>query len=209
MIVKRGAHGNVGPVTLPAPADPERFRKPDPSAPPQNVDVGEFRQGSPLSQWALARYLVGRAITESMGRSLLVVGLLLLVLSGLAWWGLHSPLLGVLVLLVAIGVLLLRALLLGVVRRLTGFRTYQPIEERMRAMVDDTRSDVLAELRRIGLPGRMWTLPLLALRFLGRNRRRDTLDRLKRFEIDRAVPRARLDEMHLLIRSVLGTESNR
>ena len=109
-----------------------------------------------------------------------------------------------LVLLVAVGVLLLRAVLLGVVRRLTGFRQYAPIEERMKALVDDTRSDVLRELRRIGLPGRIWTLPLLALRLLGRTRRRDTLERLRRFEIDRAVPRARLDELHLLIRSALG-----
>jgi hypothetical protein len=196
----------------PVPADPERFRKhpPGPQGPePENLDVGEFRQGSPLSQWALARYLVGRAITESMGWSLLVVGVVLLVLSALVWLGLHSALLGVLVLIVALGVLLLRALLLGVVRRLTGFRQYAPIEERMKSLVDDTRSDVLRELRRIGLPGRMWTLPLLAIRFLGRNRRRDTLERLKQFEISRAVPRSRLDEMHLLIRSAVGAPPQR
>jgi hypothetical protein len=176
---------------------------------PENVDVGEFRQGSPLSQWALSRYLVGRAITESMGRALLVAGVVLIIVSALLWWGLDSALLGVLLLIVAFGVLLMRTVLLAIVRRLTGFGQYQPIEERMKALVDDTRSDVLGELRRIGLPGRTWTLPLLAIRFLGRKRRRDTVERLRRFEVERAVPRARLDEMHLLIRSALGAEPPR
>lgn len=193
-----------GPPVPATPPDGDWFRKPEPQQGGDATDVGEFRQGSPLSQWALSRYLVGRAITESIGWSLLVVGVVLLALSALAWAGLHSTLLGVLVLLLAIGVLLLRAVLLAVVRRLTGFRQYAPIEERMKALVDDTRSDVLRELRRIGLPGRIWTLPLLALRFLGRNRRRDTVERLRTFELDRAVPRARLDELHLLLRSALG-----
>ncbi len=193
---------------VPDPAEPQWLRKPE-GPPPEHADVGEFRQGSPLSQWALARYLVGRAITESMGNALLTVGVLLLALAALAWWALDSVLLGVLVLVVAVGVLLLRAVLLGIVRRLTGFRQYAPIEERMTALVDDTRSDVLGELRRIGLPGRMWTLPLLALRFLGRTRRRDTLERLKRFEVARAVPRARLDELHLLLRTAFGAEPPR
>ena len=190
---------------MPAPADPERFRK----AEPDPVDVGEFRQGSPLSQWALARYLVGRAITESVSRSLLVVGVVLLVLGALASWVLDWLVVGILLFVVAAGVLVLRFLLLAIVRRLTGFRQYRPIEDRMTALVDDTRGDVLGELRRIGLPGRLWTLPLLALRFFGRRRRRDTIDRLKQFEIERAVPKARLDELHLLIRSALGAEPPR
>lgn len=188
---------------LPAPPGPDPFRKPEQS---DYADIGEFRQGSPLSQWALARYLVGRAITESMGWSLLAVGGVLLGVSALVWWLLHSTLFGVLILVVALGVLLLRALLLGIVRRLTSFRQYQPIEERMRALVDDTRSDVLAELRRVGLPGRRWTLPLLAVRLLGRGRRRATIERLKSFDVNRAVPKSRLDEMHLLLRSALGSQ---
>ena len=104
----------------------------------------------------------------------------------------------------AVAVLLFRALLLGIVRRLTGFRHYGPIEERMTALVADTRSDVLRELRRIGLPGRMWTLPLFVFRFLGRDRRRVTLERLLQFEVGRAVPQSRLDELHLLIRTAFG-----
>ncbi len=170
----------------------------------EGVDVGEFAQGSPLSQWALARYLVGRAIAESIGWSMLIVGVVLLGLSALAWWGLDSTLLGVLVLVLAVGVLVLRALVLAVVRRLTGFGTYAPIEDRMRALVDDTSADVLRELRRVGLPGRIWTLPLLAIRLLRRSRREDTQRRLRQFEVERAVPRARLDELHLLLRAAVG-----
>ena len=177
-----------------------------PSGPPgdtgsaDNVDVGQFRQGSPFSQWALARYLVGRAITESVGTSLLVIAVLVVVLGVLAKVFLHSTVLLVLLIIIAVGVLLLRGVLLAVVRRLTGFARFGPLEERMTALVDDTKSDVLRELRRIGLPGHLLTLPLLALRFLGRTRREDTLTRLKQFETERAVPKARLDEMHLLIR---------
>ena len=74
----------------------------------------------------------------------------------------------------------------------------------MQALVDDTRADVLRELRRIGLPGRVLTLPLLGFRLLSRRRRRDTLDRLRTFQADRAVPKARLDELHLLLRQVFG-----
>ena len=63
---------------------------------------------------------------------------------------------------------------------------------------------MLAELRRIGLPGRVWTLPLLAVRLLGRRRRGETLERLRTFELERAVPRSRLDELHLLLRRAVG-----
>jgi hypothetical protein len=166
-------------------------------------DVGEFRPGSPLSQWALARYLVGRAIGESVGSSLLVVALMILAGAGLLWWAGGAGW-AVLVAVVALAVLAIRAVLLAVLRRLTAARAYAPVERRLRSLVADTRSDVLRELRRIELPGRTWTLPLLALRFLGRERRRLSIERLRRFEVDRAVPTARLDELHLLLRSALG-----
>lgn len=167
-------------------------------------DVGEFRQGSPLSQWGLARYLVGRAITESVGAALLVVAVVLLALAVLLEWVVHSTVLAVLVVLVAVGVLVLRWAMLAIIRRLTGFRRFRPIEQRMTALVGDTRSDVLRELRRVGLPGRTWTLPLLAFRFLGRDRRKDTIAKLRSFELDRAVPKARVDEMFLLLRQAFS-----
>lgn len=59
---------------------------------------------------------------------------------------------------------------------------------------------MLRELRRIGLPGRVVTLPLLALRLPGRRRRADTVTRLRGFDIERVVPKARLDETFLLLR---------
>ncbi|MGH8860046.1 MAG: hypothetical protein ACRDVG_02225 [Jatrophihabitantaceae bacterium] len=182
---------------------PDILRKGE--VPPRNEpEVGEFRQGSATSQWALARYLVGRAITEAAGWSLMFLGVLLVVLAVLAQILVHSTFLAVVLGLLAVGVLVLRWLLLGIVRRLTGFQRFGPLEDRMRALVDDTRADVLRELRRIGLPGRIFTLPLLAFRFLGRERRADTVARLRLFETERAVPRARLDELHLVMREAFG-----
>jgi hypothetical protein len=185
---------------LPEPTNqPERisFQKAtgDPGEP---IDVGEFRQGSPVSQWALGRYLVGRAIGESVGNSLMIVAVVILALAGLIWWA-GSIFWAVVVAIIALGVLLMRAVMLAVLRRLTAAGQYGPLEERLRSLVSDTRSDVLRELRRIGVPGHTWTLPLLGLRLFRRKRRADTLERLKRFQLDNAVPKARLDELHLLL----------
>jgi hypothetical protein len=166
-------------------------------------EVGEFRQGSPLSQWALARYLVGRAIGESVGGTLLLVALALFALAALSQWGLHTTFLTVVLVGLALIVLLVRWVVLSVLRRLTAADRYGPLEARLRALVSDTRGDVLKELRRVGLPSHTFTLPLLALRLVGR-RRKVTLDRLRTFDIDRAVPKARLDELHLLLRDVAG-----
>jgi hypothetical protein len=181
---------------------PEPRSGPDPDE-PVGVDVGAFEQGSPVSRWALARYLVGRAIGESIGRSLLVVALLFLILAALVEWA-GSTFWSIVIALIALAVLGLRAIMRAVLRRLTAVDRVAPLEARMRALVADTRSDVLAELRRIGLPGRTWTLPLLVLRLLGRQRRRRTLARLRTFELERVVPKARVDELHLLLRDSLG-----
>ncbi len=161
-------------------------------------DIGDFRQGSPLSQWALARYLVGRALGESVGHTLLMVALVLLGLAAAGEWGLHSTVLAVVMAVLAVLVLLLRAGLRTILRRLTEADRYGPIETRLRELVSDTRGDVLKELRRVGLPSHTVTLPLLAMRLIGR-RRKATLARLREFEIGRAVPKARLDELHMLL----------
>jgi hypothetical protein len=166
-------------------------------------EVGEFRQGSPLSQWALARYLVGRAIGESVGRTLLVVAALVLALAAASQWGLRLTFLTVLLVLVALAVLLVRWVLRVVLRRLTAADRYGPVETRLRALVSDTHADVLRELRRVGLPSHTITLPLLGLRLAGR-RRAETLQRLRGFEIDRTVPKARLDELHMLLQQAAG-----
>jgi hypothetical protein len=168
-------------------------------------EVGDFRQGSELSQWALARYLVGRAIGESVGRALLVVAAVLVALGALIWWA-GSRFWAVVLVVVACGVLALRGLLRAVLRRLTAAGAYAPLEQRLRALVADTRGDVLRELRRVGVPGHTWTLPLLGFRLARRRSRARTLERLRGFDVDRAVPAARLDELHLLLRSAVGRD---
>jgi hypothetical protein len=185
----------------PAVPDPLPPRGADPGAPA--IDVGDFEQGTPVSRWALARYLVGRAVAESVSRSLLLVGLLVVGLAAVAEWVLHSTFLAVVVAIIALGVLGLRAILRAVLGRLIAADQMAPLEARLRALIADTRSDVLRELRRIGLPGRTWTLPLLAFRLVGK-RRRETLERLRGFDVDRAVPRSRIDELHLLLRAAIG-----
>jgi hypothetical protein len=169
-------------------------------------EVGEFRQGSALSQWALARYLVGRAIAESVSRTLLVIAVLVLALAVACQWGLHLTFVTVLLVIVAAVVLLLRWVLRTVLRKLTAADRYGPIEARLRALVSDTHGDVLRELRRAGLPSHTLTLPLLALRLAGK-RRAETLARMRSVEIGRAVPQARLDELHMLLREAAGRPS--
>jgi hypothetical protein len=179
--------------------DLDRTARPDPL-----IDVGDFRPGSPLSQAALARYLVGRAIAESVGNALMVLAVAVLVVAGLIWWA--GSLFGaVLIAVIALCVLGLRALLLAVLRRLTATAHYAPLEQRLRSLVSDTRKDVLRELRRIGLPGRTWTLPLLGARLVRRTRRAETLERLRSFRLANAVPQARVDELHLLLRSAVDS----
>jgi hypothetical protein len=180
----------VRPAVPGQPSDDSEWRSAD--------EVGEFRQGSPLTQWTLARYLVGRAIGESVGQTLLVVALVLLALACVGEWVVHSTLPAVLVAVLAGAVLLIRAVLRAVLRRLTEVHRDGPVESRLRELVSDTRSDVLRELRRVGLPSHTVTLPLLAFRLIGK-RRKPTLIRMREFDIDRTVPKARLDELHLLL----------
>ena len=108
-----------------------------------------------------------------------------------------------LLVVLAVGVLLLRAALRAILRRLTATDQYGPVEARLRSLVRDTHADVLRELRRVGLPSHAWTLPLLAVRLIGR-RRKETVARLREFDVDRAVPKARLDELHMVLRESLG-----
>jgi hypothetical protein len=189
MPCQAGNLDSVHPALPDEPSDPEWLSA---------EEVGEFRQGSPLTQWAFARYLVGRAIGESVGHTLLVVAVLVLGLAAGCQWGLHSTFLAVVLTVLALLVLLVRAVLRAILRRLTEADRYGVIETRLRELVADTRGDVLRELRRVGLPSHTVTLPLLAFRLVGR-RRKATLARLREFDIDHAVPKARLDELHLLL----------
>lgn len=167
------------------------------------ADVGAHRRGTAATRWALARYLVGRVIAESVSMTVLIVAVLILALAAVCEWVLHSTVLAVLLALCALLVLVMRAALLAVLRRLTAV-SRRGADKRMHALVGNTRRDVLRELRRVGLPSRMVTLPLLAVRLLGR-RRAQTFTQLRAFDVDRAVPPARVDELHLLLGDALVT----
>lgn len=166
-------------------------------------EVGEFAQGSPLRRWALARYLVGRVILERVSWSLLAVAVVLIAVAALCQFLLHTTFLVVVVVIIALVVLVLRAALRAVLRRLMQLKAYGPIEGRLEELVRGASGDVLAELRRVGLPSRLITLPMLVTRLVGR-KRKETLTRMRAFEVERAVSKARLDELHVLIRQAAG-----
>jgi hypothetical protein len=191
------------PERRPDPRD-DPFAVPGSAAEPRAAyDVGEFPQGSPLSRWALARYLVGRVILERVSWSLLAVAVVLLVLAVVAQVLAHLTVLAVLLAILAVMVLLMRAVLQAVLNRLMGAKAYGPLEDRLGQIVDGARGDVLAELRRVGLPSRLITLPLIAVRLVNR-KRKDTMTRIGQFDVERAVSRARLDELHMLLREATG-----
>lgn len=175
---------------------------------PPDAEVGSFRQGTPFSQWALARYLVGRALAESVGLALMWLAVALAALAVVCQVILHAPVLTGIAVVLLIGVLVLRTVVGWLVRRLAG-RRFGPLEHRVTTLVRDTRVEVLRELRRCGLPGHTWSLPLLALRLISRRRRDETLTRLRRFDTARAVPPARLDELHLLVRGAAWAPDDR
>ena len=161
-------------------------------------EVGGFEQGTPGSRWALGRYLVGRAIGEYVSRGLLVFALIIVGLAALVWWvGPHW--LAILIGVFALCVLLFRWPLGALLRRATGAGYFGPLEDRMRRLVADTRGDVRGELRRIGVPSRTWTLPLLGWRLIRRRHRAETMRRLRQFDVERVVPSSRLDELHLIV----------
>ncbi|HEU5266780.1 MAG TPA: hypothetical protein VFU35_08765 [Jatrophihabitans sp.] len=194
-----------GPVEPGSPIEfssPIEFTKRPDRTDPQ-AEVGEFRQGTPASRWALSRYLIGRAIIEAVGISMLVVAVLFFAIAAACEWWLHQTAAAVLALIFGLVTLLVRAASLAVLRRVTAVGRFGPHEDRMNALVKQTRGDVLRELRRLGLPGRSLTLPWLAVRLLGR-RRNATLLRLRGFDIDRVVSPARLDELHLLWTGAFG-----
>ncbi len=161
-------------------------------------EVGDFRQGTESSRWALGNYLVGRVVLEYLGRWFTLVAVVLLALGALAWWQV-SAWLGVPLVLVGFSVLGIRSLFVKLVGALTGAGRFGPLEDRMMALVADTRGDVRRELRRVGLPSRAWTLPLLPIRLLGR-RRATTVRRIRQIELERVVSKSRVDELHLLLR---------
>jgi hypothetical protein len=166
-------------------------------------EVGEFRLGTAFSRWALARYLVGRSLLDALSRGLLIAGLVILGSAALLWFGPDAHSWAIFFGVWGVGVLLLRGLLVLVLRRVTATREFGPIENGLRRLVADTRRGVLRELRAVGLPSHLWTLPLLGVRLLRPRKRRDTIARLRQFNVDRVVPASRVDEVHMMLRQVV------
>lgn len=164
-------------------------------------DVGRFEQGTPGSRWVLGRYLVGRVIGEYISRALLVFALIVIGLAALVWW-LGPTWLAVLIGIFALCVVVFRWALGAILRRATGAGYFGPMEGQMRRLVAATRGDVRVELRRIGVPSRSWTVPLLAWRLVRSRRREETLRRLRQFDVERVVPGSRLDELHLIVQQL-------
>ncbi len=168
-------------------------------------DIGAFPQGDVAARWILGRYLLGRALGRYLSRALLTISLLVLALAALAYVG-GVTWLAVLIALIALSVLAFRAAIAALLRRLVpGGRAGLDGHDaaHLRALVAGTGADVGRELRRLGLPSRSWTFPLLLLRLAGR-RRAETMRRLREFDIERVVQPARLDELLMLVQSQLG-----
>lgn len=162
-----------------------------------NVEVGNFRQTNPAGQWALSRYLIGRVIGEYVAALLYVIALGALASAILVYlWGAHAV--AVLLTVLAFGVLLVRGVFAMILRAATGAGVLGVDEARLRVIVRETRRDVLAELRRIAVPHRSFTVPLLAFRLISRRRRGDTIAKLRRFDSERAVSAVHRDQLYLI-----------
>ncbi len=134
---------------------------------------------------------------SDLDRLLSWLGFGLLAVGVLSWW-LVSPWLGVPVILISLAVLGVRAIATALVRGLFGGGRRDPTDPRLAGLIKATRADVHRELRRLGLPGRVVTMPLLALRLVG-SRRIETVRRLSQFRADNVVPAARVDELHMVL----------
>jgi hypothetical protein len=167
-------------------------------------EVG-FAARAAMTSAMLARYLVGRAIAARVSVSLMLCGLVILAGAAALWvWG--PTWVAVIVGLIGLAVLAFRALLMAILRRLMAVGRFGAAEEKIRSLVGDTGSDLRRELRRIGLPGTVFGLPILAWRLIGK-RRRETLTKFADFDVARVVPRSRLDELDFVVRNdIFGTD---
>lgn len=195
------------------PAGPVSFRKADgPIVGDQSVGdpfgggafrtvsiTGEtFRPGPMTSDTALRRYLLTRALGRSVINTVQWSGLAILLIAVLCWLA-GVKVLAVLIGLVAVLVLVVRAALSGLERRLSGARRLGSLEPQVAALVSRTNRGLRRELRRVGLPGLPWAPLLIALRIIRPLRRADTLRALSRVDLAGVVPASRLDELQLLL----------
>lgn len=167
----------------------------------EDIQVGRFRQGTLSTQWALGRYLVGRVIIARISAGLMLTALIVLAVAAVVWW-LGPNWLAVLIGLLALPILLVRVVIRTAVGRLTEAHVFGPAEDQVRRMIGDTGGDFRRELRRIGVPSSIFGFPVLLIRLLRTRSRRTLLERMRGFDLTRVVPPSRIDELHMLIRSV-------
>jgi hypothetical protein len=170
------------PVTGPA-----RFQQPGPT---------------PISRDVLSRYLLTRALGSSVRVALQWTGVAVLALAILSWLA-GLKILAVLIGLVAVAILVLRALFSAVSRRLSGAALLGENVARVDRLVGQTRRGLRHELRRVGLPGAPWGPLLIVKRLISRRLRAETLAKLSRIDLAAVVPQSRVDELYL----VLGAHS--
>jgi hypothetical protein len=164
-------------------------------------DVGAFRQGTDASHWVLRRYLLTRALGASIVRTVHWLGIGILLLAALTWAG-GIKWLAVLIALCAVFVLLIRVMLSGIQRRLSGSEQLGSAAPKVDALVGQTRKGLRAELRRVGLPAGPWGPLLIGLRLIRPFKRVQTVKKLSQIDLAKVVPPSRLDELHLLLASV-------
>ncbi len=165
-----------------------------------SLDGEVFRPGPATSDAALRRYLLTRALGRSVINTVQWSAVAILLIAALCWLA-GVKVLAVLIGLLAVLVLVVRAGLSGLERRLSGARRLGPLEPRVAALVSRTSRGLRRELRRVGLPSLPWAPLLIALRIIRPFRRAETLRALSRVDLAGVVPATRLDELQLLLRS--------
>jgi hypothetical protein len=163
-------------------------------------EIGPFHQGNELSQAVLRRYLLTRAIGASIVRTLYWLGICVLIVAVLLWFA-GIKWLAVLIGIAAVFVLLFRAMLSAIQRRISGIDDMGSVAGRMEQLVGQTRKGLRVELRRLGLPSAPWGPALIGLRLVRPVKRAETVRKLAGFDLTQVVPSATLDELHLLLRS--------
>jgi hypothetical protein len=178
-------------------------RQPMPGAIEPAGTVIFTRPGRLDSEPALRSYLLSRAIGRAAVNLLLWSGIAVLLVAAALWLS-GLQVLGILIGLLAIPVLLLRGVLAGLGRRLSGADRLGDIEPQVGRLVARTGRGLRRELRRVGLPGSPLAPLLIALRLLRPRRRQATALALSRVELARVVPASQVDELHLLLQSHHG-----
>ena len=164
-------------------------------------DVGAFRQGNEATHWALSHYLVGRVVVSRVQLGLLFTALMIVGLAALAYMA-GITWLAVLISLGALGVLIIRWMVVTVVGRLIQVPGLAAYEDRLRSLVGDTSGDLRREMRRAGVPFSWYSFPILMFRLMRRGSRRTLIARMRTVDLDSVVPASRVDELHILIDSV-------